>query len=86
MPVVQFVYDTCRIHWEKAARDTKLEAKEKQEAGHALREQGGSLGYLLSRYRTGHHADDDRVSPTTVYPTRARATGVQGRVPTGRFA
>ena len=51
-PVVQFVYDTCRIHWEKEQQGYELEAKEKQEQDMHFVNKAASLGYLLSRYRT----------------------------------
>jgi len=52
-PVVQFVYDTCRIHWQKEKQGYKLDEKEKQEQDMHFVNKAASLGYLLSRYRTG---------------------------------
>lgn len=51
-PVVQFVYDTCRIHWEKEKKGMELTAKEQQEQDMHFVNKAASLGYLLSRYRT----------------------------------
>lgn len=52
-PVVQFVYDTCRIHWEKETKQgIILTAQEQQQQDMHFVNKAASLGYLLSRYRT----------------------------------
>lgn len=49
---VQFVWDTCRIHWEKEAMGYELNAEEKQRQCMQFVNKAGSIGYVLSRYRT----------------------------------
>ena len=52
-PVVQFVYDTCRIHWDKEIRQgMKLTDAEQQQQDMHFVNKAASIGYLLSRYRT----------------------------------
>lgn len=52
-PVVQFVYDTCRIHWDKELRQGMIltDAERQQQDMHFVNK-AASIGYLLSRYRT----------------------------------
>lgn len=53
MPIpVQFVWDTCRIHWEKEAMGYELTNEEKQRQCMQFINKAGSIGYVLSRYRT----------------------------------
>lgn len=49
---VQFVWDTCRIHWEKESMGYELTAEEKQRECMHFINKAGSIGYVLSRYRT----------------------------------
>ena len=49
---VQFVWDTCRIHWEKEEMGLALTREEMQRQKMHFVNKAASLGYLLSRYRT----------------------------------
>ena len=51
-PVVQFVWDTCRVHWEKEEAGFILSEDEQQRQKMHFVNKAASLGYLLSRYRT----------------------------------
>ena len=49
---VRFVWDTCRIHWEKEEMGFVLTDEEDQRQKMHFVNKAASLGYLLSRYRT----------------------------------
>ena len=49
---IQFVWDTCRIHWEKEEIGFILTDEEMQRQKMHFVNKVASLGYLLSRYRT----------------------------------
>ena len=49
---LQFVWDTCRIHWEKEEMGFVLTEEEQQRQKMHFVNKAASLGYLLSRYRT----------------------------------
>lgn len=51
-PAVQFVWDTCRIHWEKEEAGFVLSEDEQQRQKMHFVNKAASLGYLLSRHRT----------------------------------
>lgn len=49
---LQFVWDTCRIHWEKEEMGFMLTEEEQQREKMHFVNKAASIGYLLSRYRT----------------------------------
>ena len=49
---LQFVWDTCRIHWEKEEMGFVLTEEEDQRQKMHFVNKVASIGYLLSRYRT----------------------------------
>lgn len=78
-PVVQFVYDTCRIHWDKEVRQGMiLTDEERQQQDMHFVNKAASLGYLLSRYRT---ATKQRMTVFTDYtvPNVGKSNGGTGK-------
>ena len=51
-PCMQFVWDTCRIHWRKEEMGHTLTPEEEQQQKMHFVNKAASVGYLLSRYRT----------------------------------
>ena len=52
-PSVQYLFDTCRIHWEKEQLGLALTPDEIQRQNMHFVNKVALLGYILSRYRTG---------------------------------
>ena len=81
---VQFVWDTCRIHWEKEEMGLALTREEMQRQKMHFVNKAASLGYLLSRHRT-----DSMQQMTTFTDYRVRdeskSSGGTGKTTFRRF-
>lgn len=85
MPVpVRFVWDTCRIHWEKEAMGYQLTEEEMQRQKMHFVNKAAALGYLLSRYRTDSM---QQMTTFTDYKVRdeSKSSGGTGKTTFRRF-
>ncbi len=72
---VQYLYDTCRIHWKKEDKGLPLTAEEKQRQDMHFVCKCAMLGYMLSRYRTGAMQQMGVVTDYTVVDENKSAGG-----------
>ena len=81
---VRFVWDTCRIHWEKEAMGFALTPEEEQRQKMHFVNKAAALGYLLSRYRTDSM---QQMTTFTDYKVRdeSKSSGGTGKTTYRRF-